>query len=1252
MKYLLSMTLIAAVFLIGSTYAGEYTFASTWTHTQAADEASTFFDDSYVHDLYITFDNQDWYDVLYDSHANDADDPYFEADFEYDGIVIESVGVRFKGNSSFSIPGVKKSIKIDFDEYDEDNDELAFLGLKKLNLNNNFNDPTMLREKLFLDYASNFVKGVGRAVHVNVYINGEYWGLYTAVEQIDKTFAQSRFGSNEDGNLYKGTASDDLADDPDADFGSDLTWLGDDPDLYDDFYELKTNETAYDYSQLVEFINVLNNTPTEDLAASIEPLLDVDDALAGLAINNLFANLDSYNGAAHNYYLYDRDDTGQFTHIFWDANESFGTFSQFITPGQDMAELNPFWVPVAMGPPGQTEAEERPLMENLWAVDEYSEDYLRNLAEMLRGGFDVTSATERINELASLIRNDVTADPNKQYTSAQFETNLNDDIADGGSTIYGLTSFIGDRSDYLSAQLETYATQSDLRLNELMSANVATAQDEAGDYDPWVEIYNFGSGLVDLSGLYLTDDAGDLTKWSIPSSNLDDGEFLTFWLDGEITEGSNHANFSLGTTGGTLQLTDGVTVIDSITFEAMADDTSLARVPDGDGAFVTTDQPTFGTENLASVEIVDPVEPGELYINEFMADNDATIEDPDDTGKFEDWIEIYNPGTESVDLSGIYLTDDVTDPTQWQFADGTTIAAGGYLVIWADNDTDQGDTHASFKLSADGETIALYNTDGATLIDSVEFDAQETDISYGRYPDGSETFVSMSTPTPGSANVYNTGSNVAPTADAGGPYAGLVGDTISLTAAGSSDSDGTITSYAWDLDNDGQYDDATGVTASFSATTAGTFTISVQVTDDDGATRADTATVTVTVDPVTPVVLYINEFMADNDATIEDPDETGKFEDWIELYNPGTESVDLSGMYLTDDVTDSTQWQFADGITIAAGGYLVIWADNDTDQGDTHASFKLSADGETITLYNTDGATLIDSIEFGAQSTDVSYGRYPDGTENWGSMETPTPGAANAVISVWPPAEAGRPYSGDYDGDGTDDIAVFRSSSGLWAVRNITRAYFGYSSDIPVPGDYDGDEITDIGIFRESSGLWAVKGVTRVYFGSTDDIPVPGDYDGDGSCNVGIFRESSGLWAIRGISRTYFGASGDQPVPGNYAGGDTTIPAIFRESSGLWAMQDVSRVYFGADGDGAVPGDYDGDGIWEAGIFRASAGLWAIRGVTRSYFGGSTDDPVPADYNGDGADNIGIFRASSGLWATKGITRTYFGTNGDIPVTR
>ena len=207
--------------------------------------------------------------------------------------------------------------------------------------------------------------------------------------------------------------------------------------------------------------------------------------------------------------------------------------------------------------------------------------------------------------------------------------------------------------------------------------------------------------------------------------------------------------------------------------------------------------------------------------------------------------------------------------------------------------------------------------------------------------------------------------------------------------------------------------------------------------------------------------------------------------------------------------------------------------------------------------------------------------------------------------------------SGDYDGDGTSDLAVFRGSSGLWAVRGITRVYFGSADDLPVPGDYNGDRRADIGIFRGSSGLWAVRGITRAYFGSSSDGAVPGDYDGDGSCDFGIFRPSSGLWAIRGVTRAYFGAPGDGAVPGNYSGAPSSEIGIFRGSSGLWAIRGVSRVYFGAASDLPVPGNYDGGG-WDIGIFRPASGLWAIRNVTRIYFGSSSDNPVPADFSGTG----------------------------------
>lgn len=254
------------------------------------------------------------------------------------------------------------------------------------------------------------------------------------------------------------------------------------------------------------------------------------------------------------------------------------------------------------------------------------------------------------------------------------------------------------------------------------------------------------------------------------------------------------------------------------------------------------------------------------------------------------------------------------------------------------------------------------------------------------------------------------------------------------------------------------------------------------------------------------------------------------------------------------------------------------------------------------------------------------------------------------------PGPSPTPYSilvdsGDYDGDGISDIAIFRKSAGLWSVRGITRAYFGNFSDQPVSADYNGDGTTDIAIFRPNANFWALRGITRVYFGATGDYPVPGDYNGNGSADIAVFRKAQGLWAIWGGTRIYFGSSGDLPVPGDYDGDGTQDIAIFRYSTGLWALRWISRVYFGTSGDITIPGDYDGSGTEQVGIFRPSSNLWAIRGVTRLNFG-ANDLPIPGDYDGNSVDDIGIFRPSSGLWAIRGITRAYHGTITDIPVTR
>ena len=143
-------------------------------------------------------------------------------------------------------------------------------------------------------------------------------------------------------------------------------------------------------------------------------------------------------------------------------------------------------------------------------------------------------------------------------------------------------------------------------------------------------------------------------------------------------------------------------------------------------------------------------------------------------------------------------------------------------------------------------------------------------------------------------------------------------------------------------------------------------------------------------------VLFINEFMADNGITVAGPD--GNSPDWIELYNAGTETIDLTGMYLTDNLNDPTRWQFPEGATIGPKGYLIVWAARDG--GELYATFGLDANGEEIGLFDSDGVTLIDSVTYVKQIQDVSYGRSPDGGSSWNYLLSATPGYSNQEPQV------------------------------------------------------------------------------------------------------------------------------------------------------------------------------------------------------------------------------------------------------------
>ena len=148
------------------------------------------------------------------------------------------------------------------------------------------------------------------------------------------------------------------------------------------------------------------------------------------------------------------------------------------------------------------------------------------------------------------------------------------------------------------------------------------------------------------------------------------------------------------------------------------------------------------------------------------------------------------------------------------------------------------------------------------------------------------------------------------------------------------------------------------------------------------------------------ILLVINEFMASNNNYTQDPQ--GQYDDWIEINNYGVDAVDIGGMYLTDNLSDPVKWQVPVNnpalTTIEPGGHLLIWADGDDSDPGLHTNFKLDADGEEIGLFKSDGTTMIDSVVFGEQTSDISYGRYPDGTDNWRFFGLPSPAAENIGV--------------------------------------------------------------------------------------------------------------------------------------------------------------------------------------------------------------------------------------------------------------
>ncbi len=144
-----------------------------------------------------------------------------------------------------------------------------------------------------------------------------------------------------------------------------------------------------------------------------------------------------------------------------------------------------------------------------------------------------------------------------------------------------------------------------------------------------------------------------------------------------------------------------------------------------------------------------------------------------------------------------------------------------------------------------------------------------------------------------------------------------------------------------------------------------------------------------------PSPIVLNEFMAANASSFEDA--SGAFPDWIELFNTGSEDIPLGSYAISDDIGQPLKHLLNDSLIIPAGGYMILFADGDTDQGPEHLSFRLTANGEDLVLSRLINSTaeIVQTHQYGEQLTDVSEGRLPNGTGAFTELATASPGASN-----------------------------------------------------------------------------------------------------------------------------------------------------------------------------------------------------------------------------------------------------------------
>ncbi|MDY0076569.1 MAG: CotH kinase family protein [Bacteroidales bacterium] len=643
-------------------------------------------------DISIHPDTLSW---IYENVESDIE---FHADFVFDDGTtrdsISPIGFRLRGNTSRH--SQKKSFKVSFNTWTSGGN---YEGVEKLNLNGEHNDPSIMRAKLMWDLLRKWGIPAPRANHVQLYINGNYHGLYLNVEHIDEEFVEKRFG-NKDGNLYKCL------------YPADLDYLGQTPDLYKleangrRIYELKRNEEADDYSDLASFIDVLNNTASPDFECELDDVFNTTDYLKVIAADVLCGNWDGYIYNKNNYYLYNDEFTDRFEYLIYDVDNTFG-IDWF---NKDWTNRNPYqWA--------MSGNESRPLYTRI-----VNNSILRNqftfVSQQLINQIDLDSLYLSLEARQAMLAPYVAPDPyyplDYGYSFNDFQRSLTAIIGD-----HVKTSIFG----FLEARFSSFQNQLEITTATPMINHIK--HERLDENQLFVGAWAKAEFPFEFRVNYIMDE--DI---SAEAQLFDDG------LHGDGEANDNYYGAFL---------------------EDIYPHTSVLY------RLIAVDSAEQMTVKPCEYNVVRPISDDKplLFINEFMADNDNA--QTDEFGNYSDWVELYNGDTEAIFLADYFLTDKLDNPDKWQMPE-MYLQPGAFVLFWADNEESLGEHHTNFKLSKSGEAIGIYNGMGGA-VDTLSFGPQQTDVSYGRLPDGDPNWIFFTAATPGESNRFSSVSEIAENAD-------------------------------------------------------------------------------------------------------------------------------------------------------------------------------------------------------------------------------------------------------------------------------------------------------------------------------------------------------------------------------------------------------------------------------------------------------------------------------------------------------